>query len=130
MPAAPRILIITAAFGEGHNSAARNLALALDSMGAATQVSDPCMLGAPRLTALVSSLYRWVTTRFPRLWAAIYRSTDRHDFSRKRSPLMRGPEKALADMVKEYRPDASSAHSHSTRISFQRFLRKWGKLFR
>ena len=106
MPAAPRILIITAAFGEGHNSAARNLALALDSMGAATQVSDPCMLGAPRLTALVSSLYRWVTTRFPRLWAAIYRSTDRHDFSRKRSPLMRGPEKALADMVKEYRPDA------------------------
>ncbi|MEO8616710.1 MAG: hypothetical protein ABI600_16315 [Luteolibacter sp.] len=106
MPATPRILIITAAFGEGHNSAARNLALAFDSMGVATQVSDPCMLGTPRLTAFVSSAYRWVTTRFPQLWAAIYRSTDRYDFSRKRSPLMRGPEKSLASLVNEFCPDA------------------------
>ena len=106
MPATPRILIITAAFGEGHNSAARNLALALESKGATTQVSDPCILGAPRLTAFVSRVYRWVTTRFPRLWAVIYCSTDRYDFSRKRSPFMRGPENAVATLVKEFRPDA------------------------
>ena len=43
----PRILIVTAAFGEGHNSAARNMGLALDAAGAVTQVSDPCMLGTP-----------------------------------------------------------------------------------
>ncbi len=106
MPDPPRILIVTAAFGEGHNSAARNLALALDAAGALTQVSDPCLLGMPRFTNLLSRGYRWVTTHFPRIWAAIYRSTDRCDFSRGGSPLMRLPERALAALVDEFQPTA------------------------
>jgi processive 1,2-diacylglycerol beta-glucosyltransferase len=106
MPAAPRILIVTAAFGEGHNSAARNLALALEAAGAVTQVSDPCILGVPRTTALVNRGYRYVTTNFPNLWARIYRSTDNCDFSRQRSPVMRWVEDALARLVTDFRPDA------------------------
>jgi processive 1,2-diacylglycerol beta-glucosyltransferase len=106
MPAAPRILIVTAAFGEGHNSAARNLALALEAAGAVTQVSDPCILGVPRITALVNRGYRYVTTNFPTLWARIYRSTDNCDFSRQRSPVMRWVEGALARLVTDFRPDA------------------------
>ncbi len=106
MPGARRILIVTAAFGEGHNSAARNLAIALDAAGAQTRVADPCMLGAPRITALVNRGYRLVTTRFPQLWARIYRSTDRCDFSRNRSPLMRLPERALQRLVQDFQPDA------------------------
>jgi processive 1,2-diacylglycerol beta-glucosyltransferase len=106
MPADRRILIVTAAFGEGHNSAARNLALALDAAGAQTFVADPCMLGVPRTTALVNRGYRLVTTRFPQLWARIYRSTGRCDFSRNRSPLMRLPERALQRLVDEFRPHA------------------------
>ncbi len=105
MPASPRILIITAAFGEGHNSAARNLSLALDAMGAVTQVSDPCILGIPRLTAVVSSAYRYVITHFPRIWAAIYRSTDKCDFSRSRSPIMGGAENALAALIRDFQPE-------------------------
>jgi processive 1,2-diacylglycerol beta-glucosyltransferase len=101
-----RILIVTAAFGEGHNSAARNLALALDAAGANTLVADPCLIGAPKTTALVNRAYRTVTTRFPQLWARIYRSTDRCDFSRNRSPLMRLPERALERLVGEFRPHA------------------------
>jgi len=106
MPDPPRILILTAAFGEGHNSAARNLALALDAAGAHTLVSDPCVLGAPRLTALLSSGYRLVTTHFPQLWAKIYASTDRCDFNRQRSPVMRWPERALAKLLDEFQPAA------------------------
>ena len=106
MPAAPRILIVTAAFGEGHNSAARNLALALDAAGALTRVSDPCLLGVPRLTALVNSGYRYVTTHFPRVWEKIYRSTDRCDLSKQRSPPMRMAESALADLIAEFQPAA------------------------
>ncbi|MEO6473599.1 hypothetical protein [Luteolibacter sp.] len=105
MPVSPRILIITAAFGEGHNSAARNLALALDAIGVVTQVSDPCMLGSPRVTELVAAAYRYCITHFPRLWAAIYRSTDRCDFSRKRSPIMGAPEKALTTLIGDFQPD-------------------------
>ena len=102
----PRILIVTAAFGEGHNSAARNLALALDAAGACTRVCDPCSLGAPRLTALLSHGYRLVTTHFPRIWAWIYQSTDRCDFNRQSSPVMRLPEHALARLMDEFQPAA------------------------
>ena len=106
MAAPPRILIVTAAFGEGHNSAARNLALALDAAGAVTQVSDPCLLGIPRITALVNQGYRYVTTHFPQFWARIYRSTDNCDFSRQRSPIMRRIESALVDLICDFQPDA------------------------
>lgn len=105
MSAPPRILIVTAAFGEGHNSAARNLALALDAAGAITRVSDPCLRGAPGLTEILSRGYRMVTTRFPRIWAWIYKSTDRCDFSR-RSPVMRLPERALGTLIDEFKPVA------------------------
>lgn len=106
MPDIPRILIVTAAFGEGHNSAARNLGLALDAAGVTTRVSDPCSLGAPRLTDFVSRGYRMVTTHFPRIWARIYKSTGRCDFSRQRSPVLRLPERALATLIDEFQPTA------------------------
>jgi processive 1,2-diacylglycerol beta-glucosyltransferase len=106
MPASPRILIVTAAFGEGHNSAARNLGLALDAAGAYSRVSDPCLRGAPGLTSLLSRGYRLATTRLPQVWAAIYRSTDRCDFSKSRSPFMRLPERALKAMIDEFKPTA------------------------
>ncbi len=106
MPDPPRILIVTAAFGEGHNSAARNLALALESAGALTRVSDPCLLGMPRVTEWLSCGYRFATTRLPQVWAWIYRSTDRCDFSRQRGPMMRWPERALAEVMDEFQPVA------------------------
>lgn len=107
MPAEPpRILIVTAAFGEGHNSAAKNVSLALQSAGAVTRVADPCLLGAPGITALLSRAYRMVTNRLPRVWAMIYRSTDRCDFSKRSSPVMRFPEKALGALIDEFKPDA------------------------
>lgn len=103
MPA--RLLIITAAFGEGHNSAARNLALALDRSGAVTHTADPCMLGAPYSTNLLRHFYRVVTTHFPRTWKRIYHSTDQCDFSRQRLPLMRKPENRLNQLIDEFQPD-------------------------
>ncbi|GAA5126183.1 hypothetical protein JIN84_15180 [Luteolibacter yonseiensis] len=106
MAAAPRILIVTAAFGEGHNSAARNLAVALTAAGAVTQVSDPCLLGVPRITGIVNSGYRYVTTHFPNIWAKIYRSTDNCDFNKQRSPVMRRVEDALENLVTGFQPDA------------------------
>ena len=106
MAEVPRILIVTAAFGEGHNSAARNLALALDAAGVRTRVSDPCSLGSPRLTAFLSWGYRLVTTSLPQVWAWIYRSTDRCDFSRPGVSVMRLPERALADLLDDFQPAA------------------------
>lgn len=104
MPA--RILIVTAAFGEGHNSAARNLALALGELGAVAEVADPCMLATPFSTKALCKGYRFVTTYAPNLWHRIYQSTGRVDFSRQRMPFMRKPENLLARLVESFRPDA------------------------
>lgn len=104
MPA--RILICTAAFGEGHNSAARNLALALEAAGAEARVTDPCMLGAPVSTKWICKAYRIITTRAPRLWYRVYLKTDEVDFTRQRFPLMRKPERKLGELVAEWKPDA------------------------
>lgn len=104
MPA--RILIVTAAFGEGHNSAARNLALAFGELGAEARVADPCMVGIPWITHNLCNAYRFVTTHQPRLWSRIYRATADVDFSRQRMPFMRRAEAALAGMMEEFNPDA------------------------
>jgi processive 1,2-diacylglycerol beta-glucosyltransferase len=101
-----RYLIVTAAFGEGHNSAARNLARALEAAGAACEVRDPCLDASPRATRLLGEAYRWATTHAPRAWAAVYRSTDRCDFRRPRIPMLRAPERLLAETVERLRPDA------------------------
>ncbi len=101
----PRLLIITAAFGEGHNSAARNLSLAAAEQGAETRVADPCMLSAPQATAVIQWGYRLVTTHFPLIWEKIYKGTDKCDFSRQNLPLMRSPENYLQTLVEEYQPE-------------------------
>jgi len=103
---AARILIVTAAFGEGHNSAARNFALALEELGAEAKVADPCMLGAPFSTLWLCRGYRLVTTYAPRLWYRIYQRTDGVDFSRQKFPLMRKPERKLGEMLDTFQPDA------------------------
>ncbi|MGE9267102.1 MAG: MGDG synthase family glycosyltransferase [Verrucomicrobiales bacterium] len=99
-----RILILTAGFGDGHNSAARALAAALEGRASA-EVYDPCAAGAPRVNDFLRKIYRRVTTHSPRLWHRIYRSTERQDFSRQRLPLMRKPELALARKIRDFQPD-------------------------
>ncbi|MGJ8633685.1 MAG: MGDG synthase family glycosyltransferase [Luteolibacter sp.] len=106
MTSPSRILITTAAFGEGHNSAARNLALALDAAGAETSVVDPCLLSAPHSTAVTQWGYRLVTTSFPKIWEQIYIATDKCDFSQPGLPFMRPPENYLAQLIETYDPTA------------------------
>lgn len=101
-----RILILTAAFGEGHNSAARNLSRALGSQGIENQVTDPCMIATPVSTRWICKGYRLITTHFPRLWEKVYRTTAHLDFSKQRMPLMRKPERYLDRLVNEYQPTA------------------------
>ena len=102
----PRILLLTAAFGEGHNSAARNLALALREAGADARVEDPCLLGAPSTTRALSKGYRLITTYSPKVWHKLYQHTGDVDFSKQRMPLMRGPENETARLIEDFQPHA------------------------
>ncbi len=100
----PRILILTAGFGEGHNSAARNLSLALEK-DAEVKIADPCSLGNPRINAILCRTYRELTTYTPKLWEWIYRRTDRCNFSDP-LPIIAKTEDALAQLLRNFNPDA------------------------
>lgn len=106
MPESPRILILTAAFGEGHNSAARNLALALGELGATTRVCDPCLTATPFTTRVVERLYRFATDHLPQVWKAIYDSIDHVDFNRSGKLTTRKPQAWLAGVIEEFQPTA------------------------
>ena len=103
--APPRIIITTAGFGEGHNSAANHLAVALEA-NAEVEIVDPCDRGAPWVNERIRQFYRFVTTHTPKTWSKIYKSTERHDFSKERLPLMRTPENALHESILSFEPDA------------------------
>lgn len=100
----PRILIVTAGYGEGHNSAARGLAAALEGR-AEVLVTDPCAEGAPELNEVLRRGYRTMTTYSPAIWDWVYRATERHDFSKETFHVLRKPEGALAEKVEQFQPD-------------------------
>lgn len=99
----PKILILSASFGDGHNSAARHLAEALE-VQADVLVADPCHLGNPRINAFLCKAYREITTYTPKIWAWMYRSTDRQDFSEP-LPFIAKTEDAVADLLDQFQPD-------------------------
>ncbi|MEN8796729.1 MAG: hypothetical protein ABF328_08480 [Akkermansiaceae bacterium] len=99
----PRILILTAGFGDGHNSAARHLAEALEDR-AEVKTADPCHIGSPKVNAFLSKAYREITTYVPKIWSMIYESTDRQDFSK---PLffLKDTEAAVGTLLHKFKPD-------------------------
>ncbi|TAG09445.1 MAG: hypothetical protein EAZ42_06885 [Verrucomicrobia bacterium] len=106
MPSYQRMLIATAAFGEGHNSAARSLAAEFERRGLQVKIIDPCLLAAPILMRQMGSAYRSITTHLPKVWAGIYHSADRIDLGKRRNPILSVTERALAAEIRAFSPDA------------------------
>ena len=105
MSSLPRILITTAAYGDGHNSAARGLESAFQGR-AVVKVIDPCAEGAPEVNELLRKGYRALTTYWPMGWRAVYRAVERRDFRKDTFAAMRKPEFVLEERVAEFQPDA------------------------
>ena len=103
----PRILILTAGFGEGHNTAAKSLAAAVaeESPGADVRVAEPMALGCPRLTATARRLYMGLIHRLPWAWQLIYDKTDASDPVHYANGLLAGAARWLRDTVADFRPD-------------------------
>ncbi len=77
----PRLLILTAGFGEGHNAAARNLAAAADGLAGpgTAKVVDLFAAAAPRFNRIACRAYLAAINRAPALWSGFYRWLDRHE---------------------------------------------------
>jgi len=75
---APRVLILTASFGSGHNAAADALAAAFRAAGAGTRVVDHFReLVHPAFDRWSRRLYDTMLRRAPGLWSLAYRTGDR-----------------------------------------------------
>lgn len=74
-----KILILTAAFGEGHNTAARNIRLAIESADptARVEVLDLLQIAYGRANQLARAAYLGVVRHAPRIWQVAYHLLDR-----------------------------------------------------
>ena len=102
----PRVLILTAGFGEGHNAAARALALACDAAhGPGTaHVADVFALATPRLNALTRRSYLGLINCAPRLWSATYAWIDRSTILPRGLWMLRRETRVLDELIARERP--------------------------
>lgn len=105
LPSKPRILIVTASFGEGHHSAAKNLALAFGE-DALCKIADPCFEANPKFNKQLSKGYQAIINYTPYFWSLLYYSTDFIDLNRPSKVLTRRPEQTLHKHIQEFKPDA------------------------
>ena len=102
-----KVLILTASFGEGHNTAARNVRDAIEQLNdeAVVEVLDLFALTYGRLHDFVCKLHLQVVQRTPRIWAEIYNWIDRSSTVDAKFGIMARLREALRDILEEYQPD-------------------------
>ena len=103
-PAQPFILILSSSFGEGHNSAAKNLAQALKGQ-ARVEILLPNETAQKQLHKILRWAYLKIITHFPSLWKAIYRYTDKQDLSQESLGFLRKTRQFLYRFLDEKQPD-------------------------
>jgi processive 1,2-diacylglycerol beta-glucosyltransferase len=102
-----RILILTAAYGEGHNAAAYALATAFNEETPGTAVVvDVFALSCPRLNAFVRRAYLAAINGTPGLWRYVYAWMDRPGFMTRGLVMLRAQSRTLEGVIARERPVA------------------------
>lgn len=102
-----KILILTAGYGEGHNSAARALRAAFATReNVEVEVVDLFELCAPRINYVTRRGYLRVINHAPRLWSSFYQWLDRSPHTPTLIGLLGGHRKRLGQLIAEKKPDA------------------------
>jgi len=102
------ILVLTAGFGDGHNTAARNVAQALSRLGSGetVEVVDIFDVAHPFVAPLLKTGYQTLITRWPSLWAWTYRNSGGLEFNEGYGDVLVLLRQALAKLLDHYRPRA------------------------
>lgn len=100
------VLILTSAFGEGHNAAARNLAEALRALdpGRPVEVRDLFAEAYGGLYKIAQKGYFLLINRLPGVWGAFYRYLDRDKDVPRRVAVYKRASRLLARTVGTMRP--------------------------
>ena len=102
-----RILILTAGYGEGHNSAARGIrdGIARVAPPAVVEIHDLFIEAYGLLNEAVRKAYIGLINQWPRSWGYVYRWLDRkQDFARDFRKFRR-VQQHLARLLNEFQPD-------------------------
>jgi len=103
----PRILILTAGYGEGHNSAARALHAAfMEQPGTSAELVDLFALQAPRLNNLSRRGYIRLINSAPKLWSGVYRWLDLSPRAPAMFRTLAPHRRLLARIIAEKKPTA------------------------
>ena len=102
-----KVLILTAGFGEGHNSAARNLREALELVSPAVQVEVLDLFESTygRLNTLVKKAHLGMVRYAPTLWQGIYSLLDNASFADSGIGGLTRLRVALGDVLRVTQPD-------------------------
>jgi processive 1,2-diacylglycerol beta-glucosyltransferase len=102
-----KILILTAGFGEGHNSAARGIrdGLAQIAPDSAVECRDPFAEALGRFNEIVRRAYLMGINRAPRAWSAIYRWIDRQPDFRHGQRWFACVRRRLSEIIAHDQPD-------------------------
>jgi processive 1,2-diacylglycerol beta-glucosyltransferase len=101
-----RFLILTAAYGEGHNAAARGLHAAFDELGAESEIVDLFALTGGAFYERSRRGYLALINRTPKIWAFAYRLIDRFPVVQFTLPALAKMQAALAELLAVKKPDA------------------------
>ncbi len=102
-----KILILTAGYGEGHNSAARALQAAFNEQpGVDAELVDLFALRAPRLNNVSRRGYLKLINSAPLLWSAVYRWLDRSPRAPWLFRTLASHRRLLGRLIAEKRPVA------------------------
>ena len=104
-----KILIFTAGFGEGHNTAARNVRDAVEHIApdeAKVEVLDLFDSCYGKLNDWVRKAYIAAINRTPRVWGKIYNVIDGTQFVESNMAILTKMKRAMSDLLAELEPDA------------------------
>ena len=101
-----KILLLTAGFGDGHNTAARNIKEALlEHPNVEVKIVDVYLLTAPRLTKLLQAGYSLAINKFPVIWSMIFDFLHRPGGLEKTLFMAASLRKAVGATIESFRPD-------------------------
>ena len=102
----PKVLLLTAGYGEGHNAAARGLHTALAERGAGAEIIDLFALTGGAFYERSRRDYLALINRAPRVWATLYGLIDRLPLIPLALPFFGKMRRALAALLAAQRPAA------------------------
>lgn len=104
----PRVLILTASMGEGHNTAARNIreGLLAETNGTAeVLVADPYTRTNPVINKLMQQGYAVAINQYPRAWKMVFELLSKKGVVEGMSPILAELNAAVKGLINEFNPD-------------------------